>query len=76
MEVNRGRQSISTVIDLTIDATTIDATKKPEIVVKLKADDEKVLQIYSQSRKKLYSYPTDLIGDEDDVVSGRKYVVW
>lgn len=75
MEVNRGRQSISTVIDLTIDATTIDATKKPEIVVKLKADDEKVLQIYSQSRKKLYSYPTDLIGDEDDVVSGRKYVV-
>lgn len=75
MEVNRGRQSISTVIDLTIDATTIDATKKPEIVVKLKADDEKVLEIYSQSRKKLYSYPTDLIGDEDDVVSGRKYVV-
>jgi hypothetical protein len=68
MEKIGGRQSICTVIDL-----TTDETQNSDILVQLK-DDENVLEIYSQSRKKKYSFPTDLIGNKNDVVSGQVYV--
>lgn len=68
MEKIGGRQSICTVIDL-----TTDETQNSDILVQLK-DGENVLEIYSQSRKKKYSFPTDLIGNKKDVVSGRVYV--